>query len=909
MTEWIITCNINMYNVEGAFEKYDVIDWKQSMGVNKGDIIYVYVAAPVSAIKYKCEVLKTELPESTIDDSEFILDGSNYVNYGRYMKLHLLDRYDNPLLKYNQLIKNGLETVQGPSKVNSQLSEYLFSAIETGGNVFDHLYNNKSVVHKTRREAITILQRAYNRPVTARELTDIMYEKGKHQANVNSELIFMEQKGLVVKSGNSVPYRYSVISNVGTPKYFYVFQNQSFNEECEGEYLWAPKLSKDGKQQHHWTRLKEIKKGDVIFHGYKQHVVAVSIAKADAYVAERPGELPEENWTIDGWRVDTEYFIFPHSIAPKDYWKDIKVLQPDKYSPFDKNGSGNMGYLFPLSQELARYFLDATAGKKNSDMPANIESNNVDAEIESLLSGEKSVIIDSLLKQFTNKLPEIKPIEEELEVLREQFVNSYNIQKIVNMTKEEYVVGMGSKTSFCYRIETELQGLGDIHGSTSAKFGLYYGKSGDDSEEKYRWSKKFGNNPDEALEELKKQIVFLRIDGEKKNLEAIRQCELAPIFRGKILSVFFPEEYLCIFSEEHLDYFTKKLGLQSKSTDDILDKQNKLVEWKKHCPEMKDWTNHLFSKFLYFSFGKPFEEQKQQKELQEKRDNDYPREYVSKIGITKNQWIELLKDSDVFYKSDVELLKRIYLADNHATTCYDLGIQDGVSPTSFISPIVALAKRISEKMQLPAIIAHDGSQVWWRIPFWGRIREDGHFEWKVRPELVKAMTALYPELSAYVDIEVEEKEDDNLIEDLKKVNVGSAEGFKYNGKMKEKAAPVYANGYKIYPRDRQTAINALAHANYECEIDATHPTFVRKKSDKKYTEPHHLVPMSFSDKYNVSLDVEENIVSLCSNCHNQIHYGKDADALLKKLYNERHGLLETVGIKITLDDLLNMYGY
>lgn len=67
----------------------------------------------------------------------------------------------------------------------------------------------------------------------------------------------------------------------------------------------------------------------------------------------------------------------------------------------------------------------------------------------------------------------------------------------------------------------------------------------------------------------------------------------------------------------------------------------------------------------------------------------------------------------------------------------------------------------------------------------------------------------------------------------------------------------------------------------------SHPTFIRKKSDKKYTEPHHLIPMAFSDEFDVSLDVEENIVSLCSNCHNQIHYGKDADVLLRKLYEER----------------------
>ena len=67
--------------------------------------------------------------------------------------------------------------------------------------------------------------------------------------------------------------------------------------------------------------------------------------------------------------------------------------------------------------------------------------------------------------------------------------------------------------------------------------------------------------------------------------------------------------------------------------------------------------------------------------------------------------------------------------------------------------------------------------------------------------------------------------------------------------------------------------------------------------------------MAYSDEFDVSLDVEENIVSLCSNCHNQIHYGVDADKLIKKLYADRKDLLSTVGIDISVSRLLEMYGY
>lgn len=165
----------------------------------------------------------------------------------------------------------------------------------------------------------------------------------------------------------------------------------------------------------------------------------------------------------------------------------------------------------------------------------------------------------------------------------------------------------------------------------------------------------------------------------------------------------------------------------------------------------------------------------------------------------------------------------------------------------------------------------------------------------------------YPDLTT---INTNETADDNLIDSLRHSSLCEQnDGFRYKEKLQKKRKPVIKEGVSVYPRNRQTAINALAHAHFACEIDNEHPTFVRKNSDKAYTEPHHLIPMAFQDQFDVSLDVEENIVSLCSNCHNQIHYGRAADTLIRMLYAERKAILEKVGIVISLSDILEMYGY
>lgn len=531
--------------------------------------------------------------------------------------------------------------------------------------------------------------------------------------------------------------------------------------------------------------------------------------------------------------------------------------------------------------------------------------NREDSEAIRLLANEKAGFINDKVEAFEKTLPELEKKLKMVETLRKSFVEDYTMQRILNMTKEEYVMGL-EKNTFCNRLENELKELGDIHGPTSTKFGLYYGKSGDDTEKKYRTTKgKFGDDPDEALAMIKEEIIHLRMDGEKHNLDGIRKCKLPDTVKGKILHIYFPDQYLPIYGEEHINHFLSCLDISHDKDDDILTKQQKLIDWRNSNSFSYKWDLQTLMRFFYFAFGRPQDEKKRLDDLQKERDKAYPRKYVTHVNISKEDWKMLLRDDEVFKEKDLHLVKKIYLSDNHATTCYDLAIKDGKNPSAYLTPVVRLAMRVSEKMNLDPIII-DKKQVWWRILFWGSYVEDNHFEWKLQPKLAKAIREVFPEWDTN---EVNTEADTAYVNDLREVAFQEAEqGFEYTGMPKAKDVPVFAKGQKVYPRDRKTAMNALAHACYKCEVDANHPTFIRKKSDIPYTEPHHLVPISCSDQFEVSLDVEENIVSLCSNCHNQIHYGKNADEILKSLYEARKKDLEKVGIRISLSALLKIYG-
>lgn len=114
-------------------------------------------------------------------------------------------------------------------------------------------------------------------------------------------------------------------------------------------------------------------------------------------------------------------------------------------------------------------------------------------------------------------------------------------------------------------------------------------------------------------------------------------------------------------------------------------------------------------------------------------------------------------------------------------------------------------------------------------------------------------------------------------------------------------------GRKAYPRSQEVVNNALALAMAKCEAECNNQLFYRKDGRNTYTEGHHLIPLSYQEYFEFSLDVEANVVSLCPMCHRLLHYGMETESLLKKLYEERKGRLKKCCIDITYEELLLMY--
>ncbi len=114
----------------------------------------------------------------------------------------------------------------------------------------------------------------------------------------------------------------------------------------------------------------------------------------------------------------------------------------------------------------------------------------------------------------------------------------------------------------------------------------------------------------------------------------------------------------------------------------------------------------------------------------------------------------------------------------------------------------------------------------------------------------------------------------------------------------------------VHNRNAATAAKVIKAAQYKCQVDTDHNTFVSASTGQSFVEAHHLVPVAKSPDFDVSLDVEPNIVVLCPNCHRAIHYAEPEHkkVLLSRFYDERSDLLAQCGIVLTIEQLFKYYG-
>ena len=115
--EWLIPANPKFYDILHAFDETDEISWKQGSGIKAGDTVFMYIAAPVSAVLYKCAVTDTNIPYYFSDKNLTITE---------LMNIRLLKRYEPDRFTFDRLKEEyGIFAVRGPRGIPECLSAAL----------------------------------------------------------------------------------------------------------------------------------------------------------------------------------------------------------------------------------------------------------------------------------------------------------------------------------------------------------------------------------------------------------------------------------------------------------------------------------------------------------------------------------------------------------------------------------------------------------------------------------------------------------------------------------------------------------------------------------------------------------------------------------------------------------------
>ncbi len=195
-------------------------------------------------------------------------------------------------------------------------------------------------------------------------------EAAKKAAEEQAKLEVLKTQAAALSKKVSSSKAYTPVKRVAEQTLTYlVFQGDTYSEESTGQFIWAPKFTKDGRVMHHWDRLMDVREGDVIFHCSDGYIKAISKAKASFEESARPDSTTGDwtNWGKEGRRVDCDYHMLKTPLKHGAFKEKILKYCNVKYAPFDKDGNGNMGYLFDLNQDLAVFFIQEIA-KKNPEV-------------------------------------------------------------------------------------------------------------------------------------------------------------------------------------------------------------------------------------------------------------------------------------------------------------------------------------------------------------------------------------------------------------------------------------------------------------------------------------------------------------------------------------------------------------
>ncbi|TKX34025.1 McrB family protein [Campylobacter taeniopygiae] len=264
-----------------------------------------------------------------------------------------------------------------------------------------------------------------------------------------------------------------------------------------------------------------------------------------------------------------------------------------------------------------------------------------------------------------------------------QFQEVWTLDRVQEMTLKEYTSVLKenpNRDDFTFWIENKLGNIGSIWGGSSFKFGIY--RRNDEGEKKsskgrlynqnYAWLSKYGNNQDEAFENVKKIIVKIIQASKNNDLEAIEKINFGDAVKWKIAFHYqdiknikivniFSKDVLNVISKNKFKQKLKTCEIYRKLIEDenlsLIDMINKIANplWFEYGENSENYIREI--KELFFNF------------LKSELHDEVIKEYIDAIDNISKKFLDKslysCSDNNEFYRNKHKLDKdKNFLSEN-----------------------------------------------------------------------------------------------------------------------------------------------------------------------------------------------------------------------------------------------------
>lgn len=161
--------------------------------------------------------------------------------------------------------------------------------------------------------------------------------------------------------------------NDWTGNFWWVCQGDTYDEARTAGWVYAPLTDQRGAKPAHYTRVGEMRKGDIVIHwGRPSGIYAIGVAASNAETGTKPHSTERDDWEEEGYKCKIDYFELTTPIKGSEFENTIRkrIYDDDPYyHPFNVSLGCKQAYMSGVPSYLATWLQKNFADRIPDNIP------------------------------------------------------------------------------------------------------------------------------------------------------------------------------------------------------------------------------------------------------------------------------------------------------------------------------------------------------------------------------------------------------------------------------------------------------------------------------------------------------------------------------------------------------------